>query len=301
MSDIAKKEFAELALDGSNYMTWAMDAKINLTARSLGATITPPAFGAAPIPEAAKCAALHFLRHHLHADLKAKYLMEEDPLALWNSLKERYNQQKAVLLPEAQREWTLLRFQDFKTVAAYNSAMHKLVCKLRFCNQKITDEDMIDKTLGTFHPNMRVLQQQYRHTKYTKYSELINTLLEAEKHDELLMKNHNSRPTGTLGVPEAHANAHETNSTRGRGKGRMQRGGKWNNMRAQRGRGKSRGTFQGRGPARSQKENRVKGPANPGQVCYRCGCSDHWSRTCRTPKHLVELYMQSTARAKKAQ
>ena len=28
-------------------------------------------------------------------------------------------------------------------------------------------------------------------------------------------------------------------------------------------------------------------------VCHRCGSSDHWSRTCRTPKHLVDLYQQS--------
>jgi len=27
-------------------------------------------------------------------------------------------------------------------------------------------------------------------------------------------------------------------------------------------------------------------------ICYRCGAKDHWSRTCRTPKHLVELYQQ---------
>ena len=27
--------------------------------------------------------------------------------------------------------------------------------------------------------------------------------------------------------------------------------------------------------------------------CYRCGMKGHWSRTCRTPKHLVELYQTS--------
>ncbi|KAA3465863.1 cellular nucleic acid-binding protein-like [Gossypium australe] len=25
---------------------------------------------------------------------------------------------------------------------------------------------------------------------------------------------------------------------------------------------------------------------------YRCGGKNHWSRTCRTPKHLMELYQQ---------
>jgi len=28
-------------------------------------------------------------------------------------------------------------------------------------------------------------------------------------------------------------------------------------------------------------------------VCYRCGMINHWSRTCRTPKHFVELYQAS--------
>ena len=28
-------------------------------------------------------------------------------------------------------------------------------------------------------------------------------------------------------------------------------------------------------------------------VCFRCGMKGHWSRTCRTPKHLVDLYQAS--------
>ena len=28
-------------------------------------------------------------------------------------------------------------------------------------------------------------------------------------------------------------------------------------------------------------------------LCYRCGMKGHWSRTCRTPKHLVDLYQES--------
>ena len=46
----------------------------------------------------------HCILEGIHPDLKTEYLMEEDPLALWNSLKERYDQQRAVMLPEAQRE-----------------------------------------------------------------------------------------------------------------------------------------------------------------------------------------------------
>jgi hypothetical protein len=43
MADISKKEFAELVIDGRNYLTWAMDVRINLAAWTLIGTITTPA------------------------------------------------------------------------------------------------------------------------------------------------------------------------------------------------------------------------------------------------------------------
>jgi hypothetical protein len=82
MGDINKKDFQELQVDGSNYLSWAMDMKINLTSHSLGPTITTPPENAPEIPLVVKYAALHFIRHHLHPDLKNEYMMEEDPLAL---------------------------------------------------------------------------------------------------------------------------------------------------------------------------------------------------------------------------
>jgi hypothetical protein len=47
---------------------------------------------------------------------------------------------------------------------------------MRLCGQKITDADMIEKTLSTFHPGNIVLQQQYKNSKYQKYSELSEVL-----------------------------------------------------------------------------------------------------------------------------
>ena len=36
-----------------------------------------------------------------------------------------------------------------------------------------------------------------------------------------------------------------------------------------------------------------KPPKNHENNCYTCGMKGHWSRTCRTPKHLVDLYQAS--------
>jgi len=110
-----------------------------------------------------------------------------------------------VIHPQARRDWAQLRFLDFKSVEAYNTALHRIVGQLRFCGPRVTESEMIEKTLETFHPSNMVLQQLYRNNKYKKYSELINVLLAAETQNELLMKNHHMRPVGAQAGPEAHA------------------------------------------------------------------------------------------------
>jgi hypothetical protein len=69
---------------------------------------------------------------------------------------------------------------DFKSVAEYNSAVYKICSKLHFCDQPVNDADKIEKTLSTFLPANRLLQQQYRCHNYVKYSDLIYDLLQAE-------------------------------------------------------------------------------------------------------------------------
>jgi hypothetical protein len=161
MSDIAKREFEVLAVDGSNYLTWATDIEIKLDGMSLDHTIVQPEVGKDERTKRDKAKALHFLRHHLHPDLKSEYMTERDPLVLWQSLKDRFSRQLTIVLPRAQQSWITLRFQDYKSVAVYNFALHRIVTKMRLCGQKITDADMIEKTLSTFHPGNIVLQQQY--------------------------------------------------------------------------------------------------------------------------------------------
>ena len=108
------------------------------------------------------------------------------------------------MLPAARDEWNALRFQGFKKVSDYNSTMFRIVSQLKFCGVNITDEKMLEKTYSTFHAS-NITLQQYRLRSFKKYSELISSLLVAEKNNEFLIKNHQSHPTGSVAFPEANA------------------------------------------------------------------------------------------------
>ncbi|XP_074346764.1 uncharacterized protein LOC141685571 [Apium graveolens] len=146
---------------------------------------------------------------------------------------------------------------------------------------------MIEKTLSTFHPNTMILAQQYRERNFQKYGELISLLLVAEKNNELLLKNHQIRPTGSAQLPEVHNTSFLKNK---RGKGH--RGGR--GYGRNRGRGNFRGRFHNQyhsghlkwqrdgynsGHQKWQREvpNKRKTPQegeNRG-ICHRCGSEGH--------------------------
>jgi hypothetical protein len=75
---------------------------------------------------------------------------------------------------------------------------------LKFCEKEPTNADKIEKTLSNMLPSDKVLQQQYRTHNYQVYSQLIHTLSQVEKHDELLLKNHHKRPIGSAPLPKVH-------------------------------------------------------------------------------------------------
>src|SRR4051812_12546312 len=197
---MAAKEFEELALNGHNYPTWAMDIKISLASRGLVRAIQDPETalpeGATPLNEQQKYAALFIIRHHIHPDLKAEYLQEESPSTLFPALKTRYEQQKAVVLLEALHDWTHHRLQDFKSIGEYNHAVHKIYSKLYYCVKEPTTVEKIDKTLSTILPLYT--------RNYTVYSKHIHMLLRAKKHDELLAKIGSQRLVGALPLLEVH-------------------------------------------------------------------------------------------------
>ena len=74
-------------------------------------------------------------------------------------MKDRFDRQKMVILQKACYNWMHLRLQYFKTVSEYNSALFKISSKLKLCGEKITDEDMLEKTFTTFHASNVLLQQ----------------------------------------------------------------------------------------------------------------------------------------------
>ena len=96
--------------------------------------------------------------------------MIENPRELWVALKERYEQQKELIWPEANYEWNHLCLQDFKSVVDYNHIVHRICSKLKFCEKEPTNANKIEKTLVTMLPSDRVLQQQYRAHNYQLYS-----------------------------------------------------------------------------------------------------------------------------------
>ncbi|PIN04690.1 hypothetical protein CDL12_22774 [Handroanthus impetiginosus] len=207
MSNLMKLEFAALDITGKNYLSWVLDAEIHLDAKGLGNTIIKENEAS----KQDKANAMIFLRHHLDEGLKTEYLTIKDPLELWNNLKERYDHQKTVILPKARYDW-----------------MH-LSSQLKLCGENITDEDLLEKTFSTFHASNVLLQQQYREKGFKKYFELISCLLVAEQNNELLMRNHEIRPTGSAPFPEVNAmlynnfergNKHGRNHGHGRGRGR---------------------------------------------------------------------------------
>ncbi|XP_058784027.1 uncharacterized protein LOC131658788 [Vicia villosa] len=255
MSNLTKLDFGALDISGKNYLTWALDAQIHLSAEGHGDTIKEGNKSS----DQQKAKVMIFLRRHLHEDLKNEYLTVTDPHVLWKNLKDRYDHQKTVILPKARYEWMHLRLQDFKSL-------------------------------------------QYREKGFIKYSDLISCLLVAEENNELLMKNHEARPTGTTPFPEVNVARHD-HYRKNHGRGRAYARG--------RGRGRGRNYAHGLGFDRGRNENHKNTHFHPkwknveknekeGQssktnenICYRCGGKGHWSRTCRTPKHLVDLYQKS--------
>jgi hypothetical protein len=165
---------------------------------------------------------LIFICRSLHEGLKSEHIIDKDPLVLWNKLKERFDHHKIiVILPKARYKWFHQMLQDYESVSEYNSARSKITTLLLLCREKVSDEEMLEKTFSTFHASNVLLQQQYHEKGFKKYSELISCLLVAKQNNELLMKNHETCPSDSNPPPEVNVARYDNqNSRSGRGHGR---------------------------------------------------------------------------------
>ncbi|KAK5811155.1 uncharacterized protein LOC108468792 [Gossypium arboreum] len=137
------------------------------------------------------------------------------------------------------------------------------------------------------------LNTQYREKGFKKYFEFISCLLVVEQNNELLMKYHESRPIGSTSFLKVSATSYK-GKDKGHTSSRGRRHGHGSGLG--RGRGRERGghfrnTHQKWDHNDGKNDNNITGKVE--SLCYRCGGKNHWSRTYRTPKHLVELYQQS--------
>ena len=155
MATLTNMQIPALEVWGGNYLSWVLDAKMHLQAMSLEGTIVEG--NEASLWEKSK--AMVFLRRHIHKSLKAQYLTVEDPLILWSNLKERFDYQRDISLPNGKHEWLNLRFQDYARVFDYDSLLFRVSLELQLCGVEVTDKDMLEKTLITFHASNIVLQQ----------------------------------------------------------------------------------------------------------------------------------------------
>ncbi|KAG2325006.1 hypothetical protein Bca52824_007734 [Brassica carinata] len=243
-------------------------------------------------PPEHKAEAIIFLKKHLDENVTHDYASIEDPTELWQTLKERFDNQKEVNLPHALEEWKNLRFQDFQKVEEYNSAVLRIASLLKYCGNPVSEAEMMNKTYNTFHKQLHFLPEIYRKMGYTRFSELMVALMLAEKNNELLIKNHNSRPTGAKAFPEVNATAIENSERRtqfNRGRGR-----RFNNKRGKTYNPKWKGSNKW---VRSEQVSKGK-ETQEDTTRRETRCYDVVRRTlvphCRTPPHLCKLYQEST-------
>ncbi|XP_020266845.1 uncharacterized protein LOC109842369 [Asparagus officinalis] len=284
MAKIARVDFEVLDDAGKNYLSWHVDLKFHLRARGLLATISTPA---PPVPATVtgnvvnnaevattvivsdidKAKAIIYIRRHIDRTLKAEYLTVEDPKELWTALEDRYKHQKDVILPRARYEWENLRLQDFKSVAEYNSALHNITSRLKLCGEEVSEERMLEKTYTSFHEKDAILMQQYRERKFKKLS---SSTRSSHVYSQKQKKKHKGKfnkgkaPKWQARCPPQKNNPPQSSNSEGKKK--------WKKK-----------TTELSSIRKNTWENK----------CQRCGMTGHWSRNCRTPRHLQDLYQAS--------
>ncbi|KAL3652147.1 hypothetical protein CASFOL_001828 [Castilleja foliolosa] len=126
-----KLDFLPLNVSGENYVRWTMDVRTHLISLQLDNAIINPN----SLTEVDRAKAMILIRIHLDEVLKLEYASVGNPQILWEALTNRFDHQKAILLPEARNRWTHLLVMDFKTVNEYNSDVCRIKSILESCGE----------------------------------------------------------------------------------------------------------------------------------------------------------------------
>ncbi|XP_070669105.1 uncharacterized protein [Malus domestica] len=150
MSNLNKLNFTALDVSGRNYLKWVHDVKLYRTpTKNLRHAIEDEMDNL--VGEAEKATTMIFIQRHIHDALQTECLAEKDQRALWVTLAEHFDHQKDIFLPEARHDWQHLRFQGFKSVNEYNYEVCRIQSLLKFCNENLTEEDILENTYSTFY------------------------------------------------------------------------------------------------------------------------------------------------------
>ena len=114
-------------------MSQVIDARLLLKSEGLYYAIE----NGAEAYEQDKSTAMVIICHHRHEDLKAQYLTVTEPKVLQQELEDRFDNQPDVALSNAKCQWQHLRFQDYRSVSEYNSALFKITTQLKLCGQDV--------------------------------------------------------------------------------------------------------------------------------------------------------------------
>jgi hypothetical protein len=138
-------------------------------------------------------------------------------------------------------------------------------------------------------PSDRVLQHQYQVWNYQHYADLIRDLLQAEKYDELIIKNHHQCHVGAAPLPDIHHNEKKASASKDS-----------NPKKNDRFASHRRNRQKNRKLSKTMKKDDTSSKGNSMQ-CKAYRAFKHTAEKCHTPKHLVALYQKSLGNDKKVQ